>query len=146
MTLEELVEELQDRKKAVPAVLFGLCAVIVITLSLCDAKERDYIVFGKSDKKIAYRDISNPHNIHVMTFDADTGRMAPGFYPYINIGDTITGAAHAMDAPFVSSQIIGGRPPVHTYAIRRLNGKQLREIQQIACRDSILRTMNQKSR
>ncbi|MDE6250814.1 MAG: hypothetical protein K2M34_04245 [Alphaproteobacteria bacterium] len=91
-----------------------------------------YIVIKKEENKILYYPVNNPNFLYVMTFDNDTS--SAGFYNYINVGDTITGAARRLCNRESTS-------PVTDYAIETVNGKTLPELREIARRDSMLHDM-----
>lgn len=115
----------------------GLAGLVLGMWYIFEGPTGYYIVTDKYDSKIKYRSVSNYSADHIMTFEADTGHMSPGFYPYIKIGDTISGPARFMDKPFVSSQIMYVRPPSRVFVIKKINGMNMKDI---------IREMNQKQR
>jgi len=133
---------------------YGFILAMLLTYAFCLRKEigRDvskYIVTDKVDKKISYRSLSQPYDMHVMTFYGDTAEMAPGYYPFIKVGDTITGRPREMSKPVVKSQIIKpriGMKTVKSYVIDAVNGKKLDELKEIALRDSMIYNMKHRQR
>lgn len=103
-----------------------------------------YIVTDKENNKISYHPISNPNDVHVMTFDDDTTTM--GLYRYLNVGDTITGAARKFSDPVVKSTAISVRPPIRHYIIETVNGTNLDYLRNVARRDSVLRDMGARQK
>lgn len=108
---------------------------------------QDYVITDKGANKIVYHSIANPGVNHIMTFDGDTIDPRGGFYPYLNIGDTIRGTANFMNKPVNNSWYYGGMRPVTTVtAIRTVNGHTLKELREIARRDSLMREIKTKQR
>lgn len=122
--------------------LCGLCFAGMYILS----HEQDYIVTAKGGNKIIYRDISNPHNLHEMTFDGDTIFQEGGWYPYINVGDTIRGTARLMNRPNVTSVGFMPRGGYNVHIINSVNGRDLRLTQIKAPHDSIMLETKQKNK
>ncbi|MBD5391585.1 hypothetical protein HDR66_02145 [bacterium] len=106
-----------------------------------------YIVTEKGENKIAYRSMYNPYDAHVMTFDGDTIWPDGGWYPYINVGDTISGPSNVMNAETAESVCYHGlRVPIRTMTIETVNGHALSKVRKIARRDSIMKEMKTKQR
>ncbi|MBD5401052.1 hypothetical protein HDR61_04925 [bacterium] len=143
------MKKLTENQKA--AIVFtttalGL-AVFTYALMLAFMREDKYIVSEKGDKVITYHPVSNPNERHTMTFKRDTADGVPGFWPYINVGDTITGRAHYLNRDSITSVGMNPRWGYHMHAITTLNGKTLNDVRRDAARrDSIVRQMKQKQR
>lgn len=124
----------------------GLNALTFLCMHSC-LREEEYIVSAKGDKIITYHPISNPQEHHTMTFMRDTADGVPGFWPYINVGDTITGRAHYLNRASISSVAMNPRWGYKSHAITTLNGHTLKDTHAAAAhRDSIMRQMKQKQR
>lgn len=96
-----------------------------------------YIVVNKKDGKIVYYSPSNPNFLYIMTFDEAT--KSGGFYDYINIGDTITGAARNLgNNTLVTAEM--------DCAIETVNGKNLLELREIARRDSMMHNIKTRQK
>lgn len=117
-------------------VIYGTC-----TNDRC----QDYVITDKGANKIVYHSIANPSVNHVMTFDGDTIDPRGGFYPYLNIGDTIRGNTRFMNEPVNKSWYYRGmRLATSVAAIQTVNGRTLKELREIACRDSLIRKIKQR--
>ncbi len=128
---------------------FAALIVGAMAFAKCDSDNRndDYIITDKGANKIVYHSIANPGVNHVMTFDGDTVFRAGGFYPYLNVGDTIHGNTRFMNDPVNNSWYYQGlRPPVPMTTIRTANGRTLNELREIARRDSLMREIKTKQR
>lgn len=123
----------------------GVCGFCLAGLYIL-FHEKDYIVTAKGDNKITYRDISNPNNLHEMTFDGDTVFPEGGWYPYINVGDTIRGNARFMNNKSVMSvgRILNDGLDVRI--IQSVNGRDLQLTQIKALHDSIMLETKQKTK
>lgn len=124
-------------------VLVPMIGFMGIALSFLAGREEprdlEYVVTDKGAGKIAYYSIDNPANSHVMEF-----KDTVSFYPYVNVGDTITGWQRFIDkkmAPAEHTTNYGTHQVIYT-----VNGRDLSEVREIARRDSILRTMRQKQK
>lgn len=128
----------------ITVVPFAMFIVAAMAFAKCDSDNSfdDYVITDKGANKIVYHSIANPGINHVMTFDGDTIDPRGGFYPYLNIGDTIKGNARFMNEPVNKSWYYQGRrPAMPVTSIYKANGRTLNELREIARRDSILREM-----
>lgn len=123
----------------------GVCGFCLAGLYIL-FHEKDYIVTAKGNNKITYRDISNPHNMHEMTFDGDTVFPEGGWYPYINVGDTIRGTARLMNRPNITSVGFMPRGGYNVHIINSVNGRDLQLTQIKALHDSIMLETKQKTK
>lgn len=131
---------------AMMGVMLTVGALMVVKCTT-DNETDDYVITARGANKIVYHSIANPGVNHVMTFDGDTIDPRGGFYPYLNIGDTITGNARFMNNPVNKSWYYQGlRPPVPVTTIRTVNGRTLKELRENARRDSLIREINTKQR
>lgn len=122
----------------VPAI--GIMGFMLAFLPSFDkTDDSGYIVTDKGANTIAYYSIKNPADMHVMKF-TDT----ISFYPYINVGDTISGVHRHIDRKVAPSDYTTNHGTHQV--ITSVNGKSLYEWREIARRDSIIRTMRQKQR
>ncbi len=107
-------------------------------LSACGPKdEQRYIIDMKADNKIAYHSVKDSNNVHVMLFKKIKGEV--NFYPYIRVGDTIQG--FDLGERVSTSLIL--TPCGYESAISTVNGKTFHILEEIAKRDSIIRSMRQ---
>lgn len=132
----------------------AICAGVMVTVMPAllaylalkdDYQEGSYIVTAKGANKIKYYPITGTKDLHIMNFDGDTVFAKGGWYPYINVGDTIQGQVRYMNEPTVDSWYYASvrfLTPVTT--IQKLNGKGLDDIRKIAHRDSLMREMKQR--
>lgn len=126
-----------------PVVVAG----ILVAKCMDDNATEQYVVSDKGANKIEYYSIQNPNNTHVMTFDGDNIFKNGGWYPYINIGDTIVGTARFMNEPVNKSWYYASlRCPTPVTAIQHVNGRRLDAVRKIAHRDSIMREMNNRQK
>ncbi|MDE5615282.1 MAG: hypothetical protein K2I81_00410 [Alphaproteobacteria bacterium] len=132
----------------ITVVPFAMFIVAAMVFAKCSTDNTDdYIITDKGANKIVYHSIANPGVNHVMTFDGDTVFKEGGFYPYLNVGDTITGNSRFMNEPVNYSLYYQGlRPPVQMTTIRTARGHTLRELREIARRDSLMREIKTKQR
>jgi len=121
----------------------GASAALMCARCNNGASDGRYIVTDKVDKKVAYHNLSQPYDMHVMTFEKESG-----YYPHINVGDTIVGPARFMNKPVVNSKrekvVFLTRYDVDV--INSVNGKKLDELQEIAQRDMMLRNMKTRQK
>ncbi len=133
----------------ITVVPFAMFIVGAMAFAKCDSDNRndDYIITDKGANKIVYHSIANPGVNHVMTFDCDTIDPRGGFYPYLNIGDTIRGNTRFMNEPVNKSWYYQGmRPAMPVTSIYTANGRTLNELREIARRDSLMREIKTKQR
>lgn len=130
------------------AMLILITVVSLGITNLFSSESNQYIVTDKSNNKILYRLAGNPNYIYTMTFDDDIVFQNGGFYPYINIGDTIDGNTSAMSCNLINRSWYyqGFFPPVKRSAIVRVNGRNFYELRETARRDSLIREMKQKQK
>lgn len=122
----------------VPVALLGVLAA----KSIDDNTDGQYVVSDKGANKIEYYSIQNPDDKHIMAFDGDTIFKNGGWYPYVNVGDTIVGKARFMDDPVNESYYYASlRCPTPVTAISQVNGRKLDAVREIARRDSLVREM-----
>lgn len=124
--------------------IFGLQLALVMPVMLVgilaakcaeNNSNEQYVVSDKGANKIEYYSIQNPDNRHVMTFDGDTIFKNGGWYPYINIGDTITGKARFMnDSVNPSWYYATMRSPTPVTAIEQVNGRKLDAVRKMRTR------------
>ncbi|MDE6250813.1 MAG: hypothetical protein K2M34_04240 [Alphaproteobacteria bacterium] len=126
-----------------PVAIFGMLAA----KCMGDNATEQYIVSDKGANKIEYYSIQNSNDMHVMTFDGDTIFKNGGWYPYVNIGDTIVGNARFMNEPVNKSWYYASlRSPTPVTAIRYVNGRELTAARDMARRDSIMREINNRQK
>lgn len=137
----------ENQKSAIyfAASALGIGVLTFATMYTC-LREDKYIVSEKGDKIITYYPISNPNERHTMTFECDTADGVPGFWPYIAVGDTITGRAHYLNRQSITSVGMNPRFGYEMHAITTLNGQTLDAVREIAHRDSVIRDMQRKQR
>ncbi|MCM1294244.1 MAG: hypothetical protein NC311_01630 [Muribaculaceae bacterium] len=117
-------------------------AMIGVLASKCISNNEhgQYVVSAKGANKIEYYSIQNPQNKHIMEFDGDTIFKNGGWYPYVNIGDTISGKARFMNEPVNKSWYYSSlRCPTPLTTIEQVNGCKLGTVREIARRDSLMR-------
>lgn len=106
----------------IPVALLGMLAVKYMG----DNVAEQYIVSDKGANKIEYYSIQNPNDRHIMTFDGDTIFKNGGWYPYVNIGDTIIGNTRFMNEPVNKSWYYASlRSPTPVTTIQHVNGRTL---------------------
>lgn len=99
---------------------------IVVVKCTDDSNTEQYVVSDKGANKIEYYSINNHDDKHIMTFDGDTIFKNGGWYPYINIGDTIVGNSRFMNEPVNKSWYYASlRSATPVTAIRHVNGRTL---------------------
>lgn len=142
-------EKLKESKQArinIPrvVVLGGLFSVVMILLVVGSKQETSkHVVKYKGNKSVVFKSIElNDTSLRVMHFEDVAEGME--YYKYINVGDTLDikydfknflTCDNYRISPFLSK----------VSNIRRINGKKLKEIREIAKRDSLLGHISQSN-
>lgn len=142
-------EKLKESKQArinIPrvVVLGGLFSVVMILLVVGSKQETSkHVVKYKGNKSVVFKSIElNDTSLRVMHFEDVAEGME--YYKYINVGDTLDikydfknflTCDNYRISPFLSK----------VSNIRRINGKKLKEIKEIAKRDSLLGHISQSN-
>ncbi len=121
-------------------ILIISCAGAIGAAVVYDTEQEKYVVTAKAANKIIYRPVVKPYSQHVMTFGSEPDSKNI-YYPYINIGDTISGLKHYMDKRVTESWNFDRGP-----MIKSVNGRNLQELREIARLDSLVRQIKSNQR